>query len=316
MQITTQTQFKTLKKSDDSQQPKKTSDKAYKPGVDWWEVNGERYESTSEMLANLPDEGAKASYRFLAKAPDTKKPELGPDLATGALVGGLAGAGLVAGGTVAGAFLGEVLYILTLGFGSQPGPMNLSMKAVGIAAGVGTAVGAGVAAYKNKTFQAPDLKQLASSHTGTIRKEGDKAVFYLNNDLERGVNLTEYANAKELPAEVRPEGEGREGWAKQTGLGFASAAVPLVGLVGPAAAGVDLGGQLAGGKAYGTIIGGAAGVAATAGVIAAGQHGLVPYLGAAAAAGAVGAGLGALLGPAADARAPGVTPGLEEQWWS
>lgn len=297
---------------------KKVEDTAHKPALDWWEINGEQYESTPDFLANIPAEGGKATYRFLQTAPKDFVPsKLGPDMAAGAALGAVGGGAVIGGLTFMGNAMGELAYFLTLGFGGRPETVGLSMSALGMAVGVGAVVGAGLAAYKNKAQKAPVPLENAETRTGTVRQEGDKTIFYLNNDLESGVDLNKFAQASELPEPVTPEGGGRKGWATGLGLAFASTVVPPVGMFAPTIVSSQLGSDLSGGKLHGRILGGVAGAAATAAVYSAtGATGVAPFLAATLGAGVLAAGVGALVGPIADANQPKVIPGLKEQWWA
>ncbi|MGE0488203.1 MAG: hypothetical protein AB7S38_03195 [Vulcanimicrobiota bacterium] len=302
--------------------PQEVKNTAYRPAVDWWEAEGQKFDSTRQLLAQakIPADGLKASYRFLEQAPPTEKESTLYTGLTGAAAGaavGLTGAALLG---VAGELLGLFTQVVTLGQAGSSGPF-LTGQGLAIAAAGGALVGAAAALIGHRK-PLPSAEELAGSQSGTIRRETAQdgtthTVFYRSNDLTRGIDLEDYAQAAEAPApELPSDDQARRDWATHGALGLGSVAVPLLGLVYPAATGSALGGALDKGKLRGQFLGGALGLAATVGTYAAASRfGWMGYVGGALASAAVGAGVGAAFGPRMEANTA-VNPDLAKQWWA
>lgn len=290
----------------------------FRPEDDYWQVGTERYESTADLLSSDFSEGVKATYRFHTPDPNKPPPQsFGATVGTGAALGALAGSGGYIFLNGLGNALGEAAFLFTLGFGGRPETTAVSSTVAAICGAVGAAAGAGIAAYAKSQHTEPSLEEKMQGIRGTIKQEGDQTVFYINNNLDRGIDLKAYAEAKDLPEAVQAEPLGRAGWAKSMALKGASVGIPLAGLFAPGFHGMAIGNRLDRGRlGLGTVLGTVAGAAVTTAVWqGATPYGLPGFVGGIAAAGLLGAGAGAVLGPKLDSLAERTVPGQSEQWW-
>lgn len=284
-----------------------------KPDVESWEVRGKRYATTADLLANggIGPDGVDATYHFQTAADlrDTRLDKVLGGTAIGAVTGTFVGGGL--------AFMGGIVNFLEqmafYGSGASVPVLGLVLGTAAVGAAIGAVAGA----------QTP----VAETHqvSGTVRAErqadgSTKPVFYEGGSLSQPVDLAEYAQAQPAPAATVETVPWWEDSLKGAGAGAASAGLALFGFgIGQFAVvgkGADLGHAAAGGRTWGAVLGGAAGLGAVAGTIAAANLGGVPALAATAAGLTVG---GALLGPVVGPRVRATEADAArygQQWWN
>lgn len=279
--------------------------------MDWWEVGGQRYEGTSDLLAraSLDAEGRPATYHYQTAADRRagRADNIAGAAALGVGAGAIGGYGLFFGRSVLMNMLGQSAYLPIL-------PV-LGLVAAGAVAG--GAIGAAIGARRPA--------EADHSVSGTLRADRqpdgtEKPVFDKAKAQDQPVDLAEYAKAEAAPpADVKTAPwwldslKGAAAGAAAGGLSIFGFGLGQVGVVG---SGAWVGRSASGGRLLGTAAGGAAGLGIVGGTIAAGYGAGVPGL--AAAAGAVTVG-GALLGPV-------ILPKLREakaeearfgkQWWN
>lgn len=283
-----------------------------RPNVEWWEVNGQHFDSTADMVKNasLPPTGLDATYHFRDKT--TYTPEDARHDTINGLVGG-AGAGALIGGAGALALnlVAGVFTIFTGGLFGMP-----AFVSVGLPALVGAGIGAVIGAVEGRKGGKEDFEQ-GSQISGKVVPGTAGPTFYVGGHLDNAVDMASFATAQ--PAAAAPPVAPVAKWKdalKGAAIGAAlpfTVFVPLLGIFIPAAVGARAGAAL---TPRGGMLGAAAGVGITAGSIAAG-HTSLGVTGLAIGAG-VGAAAGALLGPVVLPRMrqaeaeDGVTRG---QWW-
>lgn len=284
-----------------------------KPDVESWEVRGKRYATTADLLASgsFGADGVAATYHYQTAADlrDTRLDKVLGGTAIGAASGAVVGGGL--------AFMGGVVSFLEqLAFYGSSGPVPV----LGLVLG-SVAVGAAIGAVAGANTPVAETHQV----TGRLRAErqadgSSRPIFYEGGDLNAPVDLAEYAKAQPAPAATVEAVPWWKDSVKGAGAGAASAGLALfgfgigqVGVVGKAA---SLGHGAAGGRTWGAVVGGAAGLGAVAGTIAAANLGGLPALAATAAGLTVG---GALLGPVVGPRIRATEADADrygQQWWN
>ena len=215
-------------------------------------------------------------------------------------------------------FAGEALGMLTMGFAGPGQTLGLGVAALAVGAGLGAAVGGGIAHSRIKNWKPPSAEESAQMRRGSLQiKDGEKT-FYVGHSLKAGVDLKAYAKAQELPEGEKEPEVGRRGWALRTGAGFAASAVPVFGWMAAAGVGSALGSRVLSDETTGELVGGAFGALASATVLSAGQtFGPAGYFGTALGVGVLGAAGGALLADRADENRKTLPPKeMETQWWS
>lgn len=283
-----------------------------RPNVEWWEANGQRFDSTADLVKSLPlpATGVEATYHFRDKATYTAE-DARTDTINGAVAGAGVGGLVVGGGAVALNVMSGILTILTAGFLGGPTFVGIALPAL-----VGAAAGAVIGAFSGRSGGKEAFEQ-GTSISGQLASGATGPTFYVGGQLSNAVDLSSYATAQPIPAASPvPAVPAWKDALKGAGIGAATPLatwIPIVGLAAPAFVGYAAGKAL---HPSGGALGAAVGVGATAGLIAAanGMVGLAVFP----VASAVGAVAGAALGPVVLPRIrqeeadDAVTRG---QWW-
>jgi hypothetical protein len=297
--------------------PAQAQPKVFKPVTESWNVNGETFTSTADLVSHSQGkDGQQAIYRFATEAAPaafTQSEKVrnsvgkGATMAVqGAVVGGLVSAGMAA---VVG--LGDVLNALS-GGSSHGVSTGLMLAPVILGALVGGSMGS-MEGYKASP-QAP-----GGEVTGVLKNSNDQLAFYPNGKVEAEVNLHQYQNAP--TAEVVESASKDDGAIANTLKGAAAGAiigpavfVPVIGLGVGAFVGSAAGEALDKRTALGGGLGLALGAAATVGtIVAANIYGpqALAY-----AAGGLGV-LGAVIGHSVFSRmGKDAHHDNGQQWWS
>lgn len=297
--------------------PAQVQAKVFKPLTESWNVNGEIFTSTADLVSHAQGkDGQQAVYRFTTEAAPvafTQSEKVrnsvgkGASMAVqGAVVGGFVSAGLAA---VVG--FGDVLNVLS-GGSSHGVSTGLMLTPVILGAFVGGAMGS-LEGYKERAL-AP-----GGVISGILKNNNDQLAFYPNGKVEAEVNLNQYQNAP--TAEVVESASKDEGVIANTLKGAAAGAVvgpaifvPVIGLGVGAYVGAAAGEALDKRTALGGGLGLALGAAATVGtVVAANVYGpqAIAY-----AAGGLGV-LGAVIGHSVFSKmGKDAQHDNGQQWWS
>ena len=156
---------------------------------EWWWVDGEKYESTQELLDEVElDQNSKtAHYVYQENSELNKNPW--KELPGAVAVGALGGAAVLGGVAVAGKVLGELIFLGRLDF-------NVSLMG---AAAVGAAVG-GLVATTMPFEQHRDYKEFGKVVEGELvesyDQNGNEQVrFHPGGELSEAIDLEEFAQA-------------------------------------------------------------------------------------------------------------------------
>lgn len=293
MQISSTARTQTAALTKPTQQPKTETQQVHRPLSESWTVGEDTYSSTEELLADIGDlQNVKATYSY-------QKEESPADFSHADRVKNAVGKGLLmaAGGAamgVGGTFLlGAVAtagQLATSFAGGRPDPVSTLalLSPIFIGGAIGAGVG-GVTGYQEQ------VKSNIQSVPGLLTVQSGKASFYPKGKVDGKVDLNAYQASTTPDPEpaVVHEGSYRDnlkGAAVASGLGLVS----LTGLTFfvPPVVGYQLGAALDDRTALGRGVGLVAGAGLTAAMWGAASNGhLLPALGIAAVAGAVGGGV-------------------------
>ncbi len=281
--------------------PAPADDTLFKPPVDWWQTDSQRYGSTGELVDSLTvgSPPVNASYYFRESgAKFTLSSKMADVVAKSAVGAALCSAALAGGALV----VNVALLLENMLTYYPPALQNLSLGTAGlIGAGIGAAAGLGYALFNKGVHNEAPVP--TASISGQVVKsstpDGDQVNFYPGGNVNQAVNLSDYANAGDPPPAQEVPGQP---WYKDVAKGALYGAagplsimVPVIGAFIPTAVTSAMGHDVSGGTTAGSVAGAAVGIATTAGTIAAGVNiGGLPGLAVATGVSSMG---GATLGP-------------------
>lgn len=283
-----------------------------RPNVEWWEVNGQRFDSTADLVksGSLPASGADATYHFRDKAQFTEA-DTRQAVVDGAISGAGIGALVLGGGALALNVVAGIFTVFTGGLFGMPAFVGVLAPAL-----VGAAAGA-VIGSASAPKMAREAFEQGTVISGKLVPGAAGPTFYVGGQIDSSIDIGSFAKAQ--PAPAAPPVPDVPKWMdalKGAGLGAAtplSLWIPLVGMIAPTAVCAAAGRAIHKG---GGSLGAAVGVGVTAGVIAAANSplGLTAFPIAA----GVGAVTGAVLGPVVFPRirqAEAEDALTQGQWW-
>ena len=217
-----------------SQEQAQQPETQFRPLTERWEVNGESYESTAELLAGAHTlENAEVTYHYTTEeqaAPFTKSERIKNTIGTG-LMGAAAGSVVGAIGGTGLAFMAGVADIVG---GFMGGRMQgVSRAVLWVPTLAGAAIGAAIGGSQGYEVDAPEVA--GGSVSGLLTNNESGSVFYPNGKVDQKVDLNSFKDAPvpELTAEQRPGSKPVWNAVKGAAAGAAfipAQFIPLVGL--------------------------------------------------------------------------------------